>query len=251
VDVFLFILSLLVLFIALAIFANKLRRTHTLHFDLKPNCLLTRWPVVFVTGPRSLFYFSNYWNLYPVFLAEHGYEVFKVHLPWHNLAARHARFKAVLARSQNKKFHFIMDAGTAIEMRDILADHPCAKSVTVIVDGSDSSRISDLPGIMSKSLTVDSRFRVLQMLGGNTPDSDFAIGEDHSPISGPSKADDVGAGFFVQLAYSVHRILNKSKRIPSLNTLGAVSDTAFDNSRLLLNRMQELAEEDYQEDAQV
>jgi hypothetical protein len=39
------------------VLTNLRRAHHTPHFDLKPNVLLTRYPLVFVSGHRSLFYF--------------------------------------------------------------------------------------------------------------------------------------------------------------------------------------------------
>jgi hypothetical protein len=44
--------------------------------ELRPNCLLTRYPIVLLTQPKSLFRIFDQWNDVPKFLREHGYEVF-------------------------------------------------------------------------------------------------------------------------------------------------------------------------------
>lgn len=205
-------LSLLVLFLGLAVFANKFRRPDRIQFELTPNCLLTRWPVVFVTGPRSLFYFSRYWNLYPVYLAEHGYEVFTVHLPWHSSPARRRRFKEFLQAHKNKKYHFVMDSVTLLEMKDLLWTNPTAVTVSEITNAGFTSSLANF------------QFRPLEMT---------ATGR---------------AGFLLKLSFWLHRLFVKNPLNPALDTLGALESSAMNNSRLLLSRMQELAEEDYQEE---
>jgi hypothetical protein len=43
--------------------------------ELRPNCLLTRYPIAFISGPRTLFRLFDHWNDVPAYLREHGYEV--------------------------------------------------------------------------------------------------------------------------------------------------------------------------------
>src|SRR5690606_20711209 len=61
---------------------NLVREKQLWQGTLIPNCLLTRFPIVFIPGPRSIFFFRKYYFKLPSFLAEHGYEVFELHLPW-------------------------------------------------------------------------------------------------------------------------------------------------------------------------
>jgi hypothetical protein len=213
VDVVSFIFSLLVFFFALAVFANKFRRTRLISFALKPNCLLTRWPVVFVTGPRSLFYFSHYWNLYPVYLAEHGYEVFTVHMPWNETEARRAHFRKFLEVHAGKRYHFVVDTVTFQELRDLLWGHPVAHTVT------------ELKNTGAESSVHNSQVHSVEMLDGGKP------------------------GWLLGLSFKIHKALMGRSELANLNTLAALPATAIDNSRLLLNRMQEIAELDFQEDA--
>lgn len=99
-------------FLALGIFTNLRRRRRNLRYELTPNCLLTRWPILFVTGRRSVFYFSRYWNVYPEFLTEHGYEVYTLHLPWSDARERARRFSEFLREHsrQERRYHLVLDA---------------------------------------------------------------------------------------------------------------------------------------------
>lgn len=107
-------------------------------FDLIPNCLLTRWPVLFVTGKRSPFYFSNYWNVYPEFLAEHGYEVFHLYLPWRHHEKRAQTLRNFLkhqASSQTKsqaKFHFMLDHESYEELKHLLINSSVVASFQIV-----------------------------------------------------------------------------------------------------------------------
>ncbi|KYG64904.1 hypothetical protein AZI86_11945 [Bdellovibrio bacteriovorus] len=191
-----------------------LRRPDRIHFDLKPNCLLTRWPVVFVTGPRSLFYFRRYWNLYPIFLAEHGYEVFTVHLPWRSSAARRKYMQAFLEKHKNKKYHFVMDSITAHEMQDLFVGTSTATSVTELLNAGATTKLHGF------------QFQPLEMTVCKQ-----------------------APGILLKFSFWLHQKLIENPQSPTLDTLGALEDSTFDNSRLLLSHMQKLAEEDYQEDA--
>lgn len=53
---------------------NYLRRRQS-YYDLKPNILLCKYPIYFITAEQSLFYFGNYYNSIPEYLFEHGYMV--------------------------------------------------------------------------------------------------------------------------------------------------------------------------------
>jgi hypothetical protein len=94
---------------------EKIRSRRTFDLDLKPNCLLTRYPVVFMTGERSLFYFRNYWNQVPDYLAEHGYAVEILELPWRG---RQQRIQAAidLLRLRDEPCHLIADSSQNEEL---------------------------------------------------------------------------------------------------------------------------------------
>ena len=77
-------------------------------FQLQPNCLLTRSPIVFLSGRRSLFYFLNYWNGVPHYLREHGYEVEELNLAWRDEDLRFQQSLNYL-QQQKKPVHLIGD----------------------------------------------------------------------------------------------------------------------------------------------
>jgi hypothetical protein len=131
-ELFVGFLALAVLTVTFAILTNWQREHRHYKIQLKPNCLLTRHPVVFVTGPRSLFYFRKYWNAYPEVLAEHGYEVFTLHLPWQGPARRKNLEDFLSQQQSSKKFHFICDVPTAAEFKTLFAQTSNSASVTVL-----------------------------------------------------------------------------------------------------------------------
>lgn len=132
-EYFIYVFSIPFLFFGFAILTNLYREYRQYKFELKPNCLLTRKPVVFISGPRSIFYFCKYWNAYPEILAEHGYEVFTIHLPWRG-PARLAKLKEFLRQqdTHSKKYHFVCDEFSASELRELLADAPSVASLTIL-----------------------------------------------------------------------------------------------------------------------
>ena len=54
---------------------RKLRASRFRGLELKPNCLLTRYPIVFLSKQKSLFRIFDDWSDVPKYLREHGYEV--------------------------------------------------------------------------------------------------------------------------------------------------------------------------------
>lgn len=67
---------------------RRLRKKRVAELELRPNCLLTRHPIVFVASPRSLFRLFEPWNDIPVYLKEHGYEVIVMDCPRKGSPAR-------------------------------------------------------------------------------------------------------------------------------------------------------------------
>lgn len=222
-DFLLAVLSFSVFMIALALFANRVRAAQDPHFELKPNCLLTRYPLLFVTGHRSLFYFSKYWNIYTSYLAEHGYEVFTLHLPWANPKQRLQRLQEFVAQQREDKtqFHLFMDSNTLHEFEAYLKEEApeIVLSITEIKD----------PGQHVESSSSVS----LQNLKA------FPF-----PVQTVECVPREPSTFFFDLSYRLHLFTLKSASRPSLSSLGGSPATQFQNSALLLEEAQRLAESD-------
>jgi len=201
--------------------ANLLRNKRNYKFELEPNCLLTRWNVLFITGPRSFFYFFRYWNIYPVYLAEHGYEVFTLHLPWNKPEIRIARLTEFLKTQSELKrhFHLVFDSTSLMEFQALLrSERPdCVASVTEISD-------PDAPDVITGLKPFPMPFARVTTL----------------------KSFDKGS-WLQSLTYDLHRLINPKRQLPELSTLGAVRTVELENSKLLLERVRTLAEMDLQD----
>lgn len=91
-------------------FHNKKRAQNEIPYELVPNQLLTRHPVLFISGSRSPFYFIKFWNQIPSYLAEHGYEVYNLDLPWKITARSKELTKVLQAGFGGQRFHLFIDA---------------------------------------------------------------------------------------------------------------------------------------------
>ncbi|MEN0057632.1 MAG: hypothetical protein AAGB31_02265 [Bdellovibrio sp.] len=220
-DLLLGTFTLLIMALALAFFSNQWRRQHQRQdFPLHPNCLLTRWPLVFVTGPRSLFYFRAYWNLYTPYLAEHGYEVFIVHLPWNKMEARQQQWRLFLKEqeAQKKPFHLFIDHESHHDLAAFIPA-PSADLVLSITEVTDEDEVED-PAIPETAIRA---YEILK-------------------CPPPTKT----ASFFLDFSYRLHKWMIRRTHPTSLSALGGEPTTALNNSRLLLERCRRLAEEDVQ-----
>ena len=98
---------------------------------LRPNCLLTKNPLVFIPGPRSLFFYQRPFGDLPRFLFEHGYVTSTLSLPFRGHRLRYLYFQNWLKLQSGKKFHFILDKISFDHMKNLLAN-PSTETVTVI-----------------------------------------------------------------------------------------------------------------------
>lgn len=192
-------------------FANRARIQSLPDFELTPNCLLTRWPLVFVSGTQSIFYTKKYWNLYPIFLAEHGYEVFHLGLPSKKGTARIQFFKKFLEQEGHKPLHLIFDQEIYEELKsglnlDAYAD---IRSITVMTDRPLKNQKLSPSSIPHEEILTE-------------------VGIEAKPIT--------------KAAYRLHQLFFGP--CPSLSTLGACADSQFQNAEKLLVRAQRLAERD-------
>jgi len=90
---------------------------------LRPNCLLTRFPICFIHGLKNIFCAHDYWHGIPEYLSKHGYEVHEFHGPWRGpheerLNSFANDFREVLKKSE--KVHVIAHSLGAIDMVELL-----------------------------------------------------------------------------------------------------------------------------------
>lgn len=78
------------------------------NFELEKNILLTKYPLVFYPGKKTLFFHKRYWQVLPEYLAEHGNDVFHLHLPWHSSKKRIQVFRQLM-QEYSGKYHLIVD----------------------------------------------------------------------------------------------------------------------------------------------
>ena len=98
---------------------------------LSPNVLLTRRPLVFITGKRSAFFFKSYWRNIPLFLRAHGYEVYILSLPW--IKNRDQFFQTWLKENKNRGAHLFVDKPTSEEFEKLLSapDQAAFQNLTI------------------------------------------------------------------------------------------------------------------------
>ena len=130
-------LSLPFLLLFLVFFLHNKRTRYVESIDLVPNCLLTKHPIVFIHGKKTLFYFGDYWSFIPYYLSEHGYEVSEIKLPWRHAKQRLDQLAEKLRSFKNsphcRPMHFIADITAYGELAWIKANHPeLAQSLWVV-----------------------------------------------------------------------------------------------------------------------
>ncbi|MFZ3229387.1 MAG: hypothetical protein WA160_04220 [Pseudobdellovibrio sp.] len=103
---------------------------------LRPNCLLTPSDLVFLPGPRSLFFYKKMFGDLPRFLYEHGYRTMLLSLPFRNKLRRSEVFKNWLNYQSSKSYHFILDEITFKELQLIL-ESAQVRTITILTTNKD------------------------------------------------------------------------------------------------------------------
>lgn len=101
---------------------------------LRPNCLLTKYPLVFLTGIRSLFFYEKLGGPLQDFIAAHGYSVLSPALPFRSKNLRKAYLRTWLKQQNSKRFHFILSEKTFDELRELLKDYPDSSFTFILRD---------------------------------------------------------------------------------------------------------------------
>lgn len=89
---------------------------------LRPNCLLTKYPLVFITGKRSIFFHKRLGENLQDFILAHGYNVLCPPLPFRDSYLRKKYLKFWLQQQNFKQFHFIIGKEIYTELKEALSD---------------------------------------------------------------------------------------------------------------------------------
>jgi hypothetical protein len=89
---------------------------------LRPNCLMTKYPIVFISGIRSLFFYEKLGKFLQDFIAAHGYVVLSPALPFRSAELRQFYLSNWLKQRPGQSFHFILGEQTYSEFNNLLAD---------------------------------------------------------------------------------------------------------------------------------
>lgn len=108
------------------------------HLELRPNVLLTRFPLVFVSRPKSLFHLAGDFLELPAYLAEHGYRTEEVEIP--DRADRHALLTRLLDASREPLHLFVAEAFTSEALDLALEGHSQLASLTLMSQSPDFER---------------------------------------------------------------------------------------------------------------
>jgi hypothetical protein len=120
---------------AVCLWVNYRRPQLSRDEELIPNQLLTTYPVVFLSGRKSLFYFLNYWNQLPERLKDHGYEVEEWTLPWRStpLIRRRLRQRLEEQHKSGRPLHLFADSSLKRILLELSREgHPAVQSLNLI-----------------------------------------------------------------------------------------------------------------------
>ena len=198
--------------------------------ELTPNTLLSRWPIAFVSGTRTAFWRGEYWSFAPRFLAEHGFEVTAIELPWRGLALRSQALREVL-NGCSQPCHLFFDSSNR-ELADLAAGwrHASVASITLIIARAQTrrkKRAQGTPASRAKDLRPPSTRELL--------------------VANPPRASATFAGRCARLSFALHRavLFTRAGRSTAPQAIEiAIADESFFVERQLLVYASTLAESD-------
>lgn len=98
---------------------------------------MTKHPLVFLTGIRSLFFYEKLGADLQDFIAAHGYIVKCPALPFRSPQLRRKALSDWISQQKEKSFHFVLSAATQREFADIFKScSNCTFTLTRSVKGS-------------------------------------------------------------------------------------------------------------------
>ena len=100
--------------------------------NLRPNCLLTRYPIIFLSGRTSLFRFGSSWRDIPDWLEAHGYDVLVFKFSSNSHQKRINELKSFLELSKGDPYHFVGEKSSIKELEWLQSlNNKCVKSLTI------------------------------------------------------------------------------------------------------------------------
>jgi pimeloyl-ACP methyl ester carboxylesterase len=127
------VIDLIIVFVTAVLVLNFFKLKQHPPRGLRPNCLLTRHPVLFVHGIKNIFIFFDYWNGITLYLRNHGYDIREPKLAWRGPAVRRmARLKAEIqkASSITGQVHLIGHSLGALDILDLVCTDPEVAKLT-------------------------------------------------------------------------------------------------------------------------
>ena len=201
------------------------------NLNLRPNCILTKTPFVFISGPRSLLHYQQMGEELQIYIKEHGYEVISLPLSFRSTEDRKRELQTWLNLNRSKKFHFLMAQETWQELTSVFSQTEFHQ------------------------LNSTSSFTLI----GSTPDSTQDITPRNSTQASSSDQDhnEVLSVKSIQLkpmrwwqtplTYHIHQLfchlIARTQPLPYEQTLSVAHPIIYDR---FLDRCIELAENDYQ-----
>ena len=91
---------------------------------LRPNCLLTKYPLVFINGPRSLFYYEKLGENLQDFLEAHGYKVQCPTIAFRSTDLRTLGLKNWFKQNPSAHYHLVLAKQTREELKDVFSQMP-------------------------------------------------------------------------------------------------------------------------------
>lgn len=117
---------------------NRRRRRRFQSLELVPNILMTKYPLMFLGRPRSLFRLGGDFLELPIYLQEHGYQVEEIEM--RNDRNELATMLRLLATNEGP-VHLIVNDAFADAAFDLALDgHPKLATLTLIGTGESKSR---------------------------------------------------------------------------------------------------------------
>lgn len=87
---------------------------------LRPNCLLTKYPLVFITGTRSVFFYEKLGEQLQSFIADHGYMVLSPAMPYRSVQLRKKYLTQWLQQQEHLQFHFVLSKRSHQELSEVV-----------------------------------------------------------------------------------------------------------------------------------